>query len=87
MIVLNVSNIFANVSPLEIEESNSYKVSSYVIEIKHHDHESLGCLRLMYESWESVKSFQMQYQITAAEIPERVLGIINIETLIEEIHD
>jgi hypothetical protein len=61
-----------NVSSLKIRPSKSYDVEFKVIRLKHNLREPIGSLFVVYDSFESAKSFNIQCQILAGNLPHPV---------------
>jgi len=67
-----------NVSSPNIKRLNSYKVHVHVQKLKHNLQVSLDPLFVIFESFESAKSFTIKYKILAANIPHEVKGNLHI---------
>lgn len=70
--------IQGNVSSPEIKKSNSYEVSYEVQSLKQHMDEPCEPLYVSFNSFESVKSFGIEYRINAADLPDEVTGTLHV---------
>ncbi len=67
-----------NVSSPSIKRVNSYEVHVHVQKIKHNLQVLLDPLFVIFDSFESAKSFTIDYRILAANIPHEVTGNLHI---------
>jgi rRNA-processing protein FCF1 len=61
-----------------IKKTNSYDVNYEIGYIKHFHKIELEKVVALYESFEKMKNFQINYSITAENIPEQVHGVLNV---------
>jgi hypothetical protein len=69
---------FANVTGWTVKRSNSIDLSSQVKELTHGLEVSLERLYVLFESRESVRSFQIDYELLAGNIPEKTPGKLHL---------
>jgi hypothetical protein len=69
---------FANVTGWVVKRSNSVDLSSQVKELTHGLEVGLDSFYVMFESRESVRSFQIDYELLAGNIPEKLLGKLHV---------
>jgi len=67
-----------NVSTLNIKPMNSYNVDFHIQRIKHKLQESAEPLYIVFDSFESAQSFQIDYRILAANVPNEVVGKLHV---------
>jgi hypothetical protein len=67
-----------NVSAPNIKPTNSYDVDFHVQRIKHKLQESTDPLFVVFESFESAQSFQIDYRILAANVPTEIAGQLHV---------
>ena len=67
-----------NVSSLNIRRSNSYDVELYVRKLKQNTLETFDPMIVMFDSFDQVSSFQVDYQIIAANVPRSVTGKLHV---------
>jgi hypothetical protein len=67
-----------NVSSPKIRRTKSYDVQIKVRRIKHNQPVSLKPLYLTFDTYESAKSFNIQFRLNAANIPREVNGFLNV---------
>lgn len=70
-----VSNIKFN-SPI-IKKTNSYDVDFHRKSLKHGYPEELESLSVVFENDEEIKNFQIEYEISAANMPDKIKGQLN----------
>jgi rRNA-processing protein FCF1 len=68
----------SNVSPLSIKRTNSFEVSLHVQKAKHNKPEPIDPLYVIFDSYETARSFQIEYRIHAANIPQEISGILHV---------
>jgi hypothetical protein len=61
-----------------IKKTNSYEVTYHIEKIKHNMFNKLNPIYLYYNSYENIKSFQVDYTIIAGNSPEPFSGVIPI---------
>jgi hypothetical protein len=77
----NISRLNAippNVSNPKIRRTESYEVQFHVRNVKHNKPVALRPLYLTFDSFESAKSFGIQYRINAGNVPYEVKGFLNV---------
>jgi len=67
-----------NISDPTIKKTNSYDVSLNVKYLKHTQNVSILNLVIIFESYEKIKNFSIQYSIIAANIPTEENGTLNV---------
>lgn len=67
-----------NVSSLDIHRSNSYDVKLHVRKLKQNTLESFNPMIIIFDSFDQVSSFQIDYQIIAANVPKPVTGELHV---------
>lgn len=67
-----------NVSSLDIRRSNSYDVKLHVRRLKQNTPESLDPMIIMFDSFDQVSSFRIDYRIIAANVPKPVTGKLHV---------
>jgi predicted nucleic acid-binding protein len=67
-----------NVSSPIIKRTSSYDVKFHVEGIKHHLKEPSEVLYVIFESYETARSFHISYEILAADLPHKVTGNLHI---------
>jgi hypothetical protein len=67
-----------NVSSLDIRRSNSYDVELHVRKLKQSTLEPFDTIGIIFESFEQVSSFQVDYRIVAANVPKSILGKLHV---------
>jgi hypothetical protein len=68
----------SNVSSPQIERTNSYDVRSQIKKIKHGYILSIAKFLVQFDSYESVTSFQIDYSISAANLPKPAYGHLSV---------
>lgn len=68
----------SNVSSPLIKRTNSYDVEINVRKIKHNQLEPLDELYVLFDDYETAQSFQIQYRIHADNVPDEVVGEIDV---------
>jgi hypothetical protein len=69
---------FANVTGWTVKRSNSVDVSSEVKELTHGLDVDLEIFHVMFESRETVRSFQIDFELLAGNIPEKLTGKLHV---------
>ena len=67
-----------NVSSLSIKKSNSYDVTASIRRVKHGTQEALPGIFLQFASYDAARSFQVEYTIRAANLPDSAEGVMNV---------
>jgi hypothetical protein len=67
-----------NVSPPQIRRTNSIEVKIHVRELKHNFVEELPPIYVVFNSHEEARSFGIEYQILAANLPKPALGQLHV---------
>lgn len=75
---VSVPELRKNVSPPDIQQTNSYNVQVNVQTVKHHMKVSLDPLFVIFESCNAASSFQFDYSITCANHPDIIQGSLNV---------
>jgi hypothetical protein len=74
----DIGGFFTNVSSPSIRRVNSYEVDVHVQKVKHNLQEELDPLYLVFDSFESAKSFGIECKILADNVPEAVSGLLHV---------
>jgi len=67
-----------DVSDFNIKRTNSYDVDFFVPRVKHNCREGSKPLHIIFESFETAKSFQIDYKLLADNVPEPVTGKLHV---------
>ncbi len=67
-----------NVSAPNIRNTGSYNVDFHIQRLKHKLQEPTDPLYVIFESFESARSFNIDYRLLAANIPNEVTGQLHI---------
>jgi hypothetical protein len=67
-----------NVSRPKIRKTNSYDVESHVEELKHNFTANLGRFFIGFDSWKSARSFSIDYDLYASNLPDKVEGKLHV---------
>lgn len=67
-----------NVSAPNIKNTGSYNVDFHIQRLKHKLSEPVDPLYVIFESFENARSFQIDYQLLAANIPDEVIGQLHV---------
>ena len=67
-----------NVSHPRIRKTNSYEVKSHVQSLKHNFIVSLGRFFVIFDSWETARSFSIAYTLYASNLPTTVEGSLHV---------
>jgi hypothetical protein len=70
-----------NVSNPTIRKSNGYDVHFHVRRLKHNQEEKLAPLFPIFDSFEAVQSFSLDYKIQAGNVPVQIDGKLNVEII------
>ncbi len=70
--------LIVNVPSLEIKRSEGYGVLFNVWRIKHHMQESCDTLFATLDSFEGARSFGVECQVLAADIPHKITGQLHV---------
>jgi hypothetical protein len=68
----------SNVSNPTIRKTNSYDVDLSVTTAKHGHTYVLGSYKVVFETTEDMSSFEIDYQITAANLPQKIIGKLSV---------
>ncbi len=68
----------ANISSVDIRRSNSYDVKLHVRKIKQNTQEAFEPMIVTFDSISQVSSFQIDYQLTAANVPKPVIEKLHV---------
>lgn len=68
-----------NVSSPQIKKTNSYEVEQHVKQLKHTKKElRVATYHITFDSLESARSFQIEYRVVAANLPDMLTGSLNV---------
>jgi hypothetical protein len=67
-----------NVSPPTIRRTSSYEVEVHVDKVKHGLRESFDPLYVVFESYEGARSFHIDYQVLASNVPQQITGQLHV---------
>lgn len=67
-----------SVGKLHIKKTNSYKVNRSLRKLNHGYSREIAKLFVVFESFENVINFKIDYTITAANLPEAVSGQLHV---------
>ncbi len=78
----NISTVKANVSSPSIKKTNSYNVDIHVVKLKHNTSVILDKMFVVFENFESIINFNVDYELRCSNFPNIVSGKLNfvIET-------
>lgn len=68
----------SNVSDYDIRETNSYDVNFHVRNLKHNLRETPGSLIVIFKEFSEAKSFTIDYEVLAANVPHQKTGQLHI---------
>lgn len=71
--ILNKLPNIKALSTFSLKKTKSYKLTDHFNRIKHYDFETLPELFLVFDSFESAKSFKCEYKIRPANLPEPII--------------
>ncbi len=77
------SNIPSNTST-NIKKTNSYKYEFHIKKLKHNQHETTPELTVLFDSYDDVTGFSVNYKIQAADIPREITGELNFNVQLIE---
>jgi hypothetical protein len=75
----NIASEIRNVSSPKIRRSRSYDVQVHVRRLKHNQEERLDPLYAVFNNYETVESFTIEYKIQAANVPEEINGKLEVK--------
>jgi len=67
-----------NVSAPDIKRTNSYDVHFHIEKLKHGLQEAFVPLYVVFDSFEGASSFQIDYQVLAANVPHEITGQLHV---------
>lgn len=67
-----------NISGPNIRKTGSYEVTFEITRIKHKLQETVDPLYVLFDSFDTAKSFQIDYRLLAANIPEEINGQLHV---------
>jgi len=76
---MNEPKVDINLNKPRIKKTNSYDVDYSIKNLKHGYSHSLKSLSIIYKNQEEIKNFQIDYILSAANIPEAIRGNLNIK--------
>ncbi|HMP30204.1 MAG TPA: hypothetical protein PKD85_11425, partial [Saprospiraceae bacterium] len=76
--MLDISKISSNVSSPTIKKTNSYDVDIHVTKLKHNKSVSLDKMYILFENYEKMKNFNVNYELKCSNVPNIVKGKLNI---------
>ena len=62
-----------------LRKTNSYEVKDNFARIKHGHTESIRSLTLTFPSFDTARSFKVEFRITAANLPDPAVGFLNVK--------
>lgn len=79
----NYNQAFSHVLPIDssdrrIKRISSTEVQVHIQKVKHNFQEPLGSLFVIFNNYESAKSFNINYNILAGNIPQKIVGRLNV---------
>lgn len=74
----NLPKVNLNFNNLTIKKTNSYDVDFHLRNLKHGYEEKLEKLSIIFRKHSDIKNFQIDYNLSAANIPEKIFGKLNI---------
>ena len=77
--------IYSNVSSFTIKRTNSFEVHFHVKQLKHNFQIKLDTLFLVFDSWDTAKSFSMDYRILAGNVPQPTKDKLHVIVEISEL--
>lgn len=82
--IINPPSIRSNFGPtppsntsLDINKTNSYDVNFHIQRLKHNQHTESKKMVVLFDSYEDVKGFTVEYKIQAANVPNEISGELN----------
>jgi len=79
-----IERISRNISVPKIFRTNSFDIHVHVRELKHNLQAELDTLFVLFESWHTARSFTIDYELLAANVPQRVTSRVHVIVEIEE---
>jgi hypothetical protein len=79
-----IERISRNISVPKIFRTNSFDIHVHVRELKHNLQAELDTLFVLFESWHTARSFTVDYELLAANVPQRVTNRVHVIVEIEE---
>ena len=76
--MMNISPQQRNFSGPSIKKTNSYNVSYHINSLKHKTSHKLDTIYLYFESYTDINSFSVDYNLLAANYPEKFEGKLNL---------
>lgn len=73
----NFPSINSNVSSPSIKKTNSYDVNVHVTRVKHNMSESLDKMFIVFDTYDSINNFNVNYELRCANITDVVIGNLN----------
>jgi hypothetical protein len=67
-----------NLGGLSIRKTNSYDVNDHFRIVKHNHYSEIDDLYVMFDRFEDVKSFEISYTISAANMVDLIKGKLNV---------
>jgi hypothetical protein len=79
----NYNQAFSHVLPIDssdrrIKRISSTEVQVHIQKVKHNFQEPLGSLFVIFNNYESAKSFNINYNILAGNIPQKIVSSLNV---------
>lgn len=72
------SEVSININRPNIKKTNSYGVDYYRKSLKHGYKKRLEELSIIFGEFDDIKNFQVDYKLSAANIPESINGKLNV---------
>lgn len=70
----NIESLGRNITEAKIRRTNSYEVHFHIRGLKHNLKANFGSLFVLFESWDTTRSFTINYRLLAANVPRPVEG-------------
>lgn len=79
----NYNQAFSHVLPIDLSDRRIKRISStevqvHIQKVKHNFQEPLGSLFVIFNNYESAKSFNINYNILAGNIPQKIVRSLNV---------
>jgi len=74
---MNFDHLNTHFDTFKLKKTNSYDLTDHFRSIKHGTSTELNELVLIFDSAETTKSFQCEYEITVGNLPDKITGNIN----------
>jgi hypothetical protein len=71
----------ATLSGFSLRKTNSYEVKDHFKRIKHGHQVSVNALVMTFPTFDSAASFQIDYRVTAANMPVPLTGKLNVKVV------